>query len=290
MLRQETPAPVFDRDDLARYRRDGFAVARRLFGAEEVAALRDHYMRLRAAGSYAGDSAGVEDPRGAPDPLQKYPRMIHMHRWDERSLGWMLDRRIRDGLVALLGEEPYAVQTMLYFKPPGARGQALHQDQFYLRVQPGTCMAAWMALDACDEENGCMLVVPGSQDLPLLCVQRADTTQSFTDTTVPLPAGTSPVPVPLQPGDVLFFNGSLIHGSGPNVSADRFRRALIGHYIAGEAEKVARFYHPILRMDGRAVELGISERGGPCGVFVDVDGREEIQFVDKSAPPPTGGE
>jgi phytanoyl-CoA hydroxylase len=290
MLRQEIPSPVFADEDLARYRRDGFAVARGLFAEDEVVALRDHYMRLRAAGSYAGDSAGVEDPRGAPDPLKKYPRMIHMHRWDEVSLGWMLDPRIRDGLTALLGEEPYAVQTMLYFKPPGARGQALHQDQFYLRVQPGTCMAAWMALDRCDEENGCLLVVPGTHDLPLLCVERADTTQSFTDTTVPIPQGMSPAPVRLQPGDVLFFNGSLVHGSGPNVSADRFRRSLIGHYIAGEAEQVAKFYHPILRMDGSAVNLGISERGGPCGVFVDVDGEQEIRLVDKSAPPPAGGE
>lgn len=290
MLRQERRSALFDDAELAAYRRDGFAVARGLFRPEEVAELRDHYMRLRAAGSYAGDSAGVEDPRGAPDPLKKYPRMIHMHRWDEVSLGWMLDPRIRDGLTALLGEEPFAVQTMLYFKPPGARGQALHQDQFYLRVKPGTCMAAWMALDPCDEENGCLQVVPGTQDLPLLCVQRADTTQSFTDTTVPLPRGLSPRGVPLEPGDVLFFNGSLVHGSGPNVSVDRFRRSLIGHYIAGEAEQVAKFYHPILRMDGRPVELAISERGGPCGVFVDVDDHEEIQFVDRSAPPPPGGE
>ena len=86
MLRQEMPAVVIGDDDLACYRRDGFAVAHGLFGADEVAGLRDHYMRLRAAGSYAGDSAGVEDPRGTPDPLQKYPRMIHMHRWDEVSL------------------------------------------------------------------------------------------------------------------------------------------------------------------------------------------------------------
>src|SRR4051812_26877069 len=170
MLRHQIPPGVFTDEDLAGYRRDGFAVARGLFAGDEVADLRDHYMRLRAAGSYSGDSAGVDDPRGAPDPLKKYPRMIHMHRWDEVSRRWMLDARIRDGLAALLGEEPYAVQTMLYFKPPGARGQALHQDQFYLRVQPGTCMAAWMALDPCDEENGCMQVVPGTQDLPLLCV------------------------------------------------------------------------------------------------------------------------
>ena len=160
------------------------------------------------------------------------------------------------------------MQTMLYFKPPGARGQALHQDQYYLRVQPGTCMAAWMALDPCDEENGCLQFVPGTHTLPLLCPVEADVTASFTDVTVPLSAGMTPIPATLAPGDVLFFNGQIIHGSYPNTSKDRFRRALIGHYIVGDAQQVAEFYHPALRMDGSEVTLGVSERGGECGVWV----------------------
>ena len=259
------------------YRRDGYAVARGLFSPEEVAALREHFMALRAKGSYPGDTAGIDVKSN--DPLKRYPRMIHMHRWDEVSLKWMIDRRLRDCMVDLLGREPYAVQTMLYFKPAGARGQALHQDQFYLNVQPGTCMAAWLALDRCDEENGCLEVVPGTQDLPVLCTVKADTAQSFTDVTVPLGPGMKPVPVIMEAGDVLFFTGSLIHGSKPNVSQDRFRRALIGHYIVGEAEKVAQFYHPILRMDGSEVALGTSERGERCGIWVDEDGRQVVETV-----------
>jgi ectoine hydroxylase-related dioxygenase (phytanoyl-CoA dioxygenase family) len=183
----------------------------------------------------------------------------------------------------LLGREPYAVQTMLYFKPPGARGQALHQDQSYLRVQPGTCMAAWLALDDCSEENGCMQVVPGTQDLPILCTTSADTTQSFTDVMVPIPPGSEPVPVTMQAGDVLFFNGSLIHGSFPNTSGDRFRRSLIGHYIAGEATQVARYYHPVLRMDGTEVTIEISPGGGPCGVWREMGDAAQIEMVDPEA-------
>ncbi len=68
---------------------------------------------------------------------------------------------------------------------PSGSGQALHQDQYYLHVRPGTCMAAWLALDPCDEENGCLRVVPGSHTLPVLCAERADTQVSFTDVTVP---------------------------------------------------------------------------------------------------------
>ena len=262
--------------ELQDYQRDGFVVARGLFTAAEVDRLRGHYMALRAAGTYPGDFDGVD--LTSEDPLKRFPRMIHMHRFDETSLEFLIDARVNEWLTALLGREPYAVQTMLYFKPPGARGQALHQDQFYLRVQPGTCMAAWLALDPCDEENGCMRVVPGSHNLPVLCTEKADTTRSFTDVTVPIPEEMPVTPVLMAAGDVLFFNGSLIHGSYPNTSGDRFRRALIGHYIAGEAEKVAPYYHPVLRMDGSEVVLGKSEHGGPCGLWVERDGKSVVEM------------
>lgn len=247
--------------------RDGYVVSRGLFGTAEVDRLREHYMALRRRGSYEHDLVGAE--ARSRDPLRRYPRMAQMHRWDDTSLRWLIDARIRDRLVALAGADPYAVQTMLYFKPPGSRGQALHQDNFYLKVEPGTCLAAWMALDPTDEANGCMQVVPGSHRWPVLCTARADTAVSFTDVTVPVPAGQPVEPVLMEPGDVLFFNGSLVHGSMPNSTTDRFRRALIGHYIEGDARRVAAYYHPALRMDGTPLRLDVSDGGGACGEWTD---------------------
>lgn len=255
---------------------NGYVVARQLFSSQEVVGLREHYMILRGKGAYPGDLVGVD--ANSTDPLKRYPRMIHMHHWDETSLKWLLESRLKQILSGLLGQEPYAVQTMFYFKPAGARGQALHQDQYFLRVRPGTCMAAWLALDDCDEANGCMQVVPGSHSWPLLCTTEADTKSSFTDITVPLPEEQEVHPVVMQAGDVLFFNGTLIHGSYPNTTKDRFRRSLIGHYISGEAEQVSKFMKPILRMDGVEVDLEASLPGGPCGVWVEEDGRPVIEM------------
>jgi ectoine hydroxylase-related dioxygenase (phytanoyl-CoA dioxygenase family) len=254
----------------------GYTIARGLFSQDEVERYLAHYMKLRKHGSYAGDFAGVGG--ASNDPLKIYPRMIHMHRWDQLSLDWLIDARINLWLTTLLKREPYAVQTMLYFKPPGARGQALHQDNFYLRAQPGTCAAAWMALDPCDQDNGCMQVVPGSHRWPLLCTEKADTSTSFTDVTVPVPEGQQVAALEMQPGDVLFFNGQLVHGSFPNTTADRFRRALIGHYIEGEATRVAQFYDPALRMDGTPLSLEAAEGGGSCGVWVEHDGELAIEM------------
>ena len=246
---------------------DGYTLVRGLFGADEVEKLRDHYMVLRKRGSYAKDLVGVE--AGSQDPLKRYPRMAQMHRWDEVSLHWMIDDRLDEVMTALLGRSPYAVQTMLYFKPPGARGQALHQDNFYLKAEPGTCVAAWMALDKVDQANGCLEVIPGSHRWPILCTEKADTKVSFTDITVPLPDADAAVPVEMEAGDVLFFHGALVHGSAPNITTDRFRRALIGHYIQGEAEQVASYYHPALHMDGTPLELAVAEGGGACGEWTD---------------------
>ena len=259
------------------YQENGYVVVGGLFTPEEVALYREHFMALRRHGSYPGDVVGADATSN--DPLKRYPRMIHMHRWDELSLRWLIDERLNACMSALLGREPYAVQTMLYFKPPGARGQALHQDNFYLKAQPGSCIAAWMALDDCDEANGCMQIVPGSHTWPMLCTTQADTSVSFTDVTVPLPAGVEAQPVVMQAGDVLFFNGALVHGSYPNITADRFRRALIGHYIEGAAEQVAQFYHPALRMDGRPLDLDISAGGGACGVWTERDGQPVIELA-----------
>ncbi len=247
------------------FQTEGYAVARGLFSSAEVAEFTAHYEAMRLRGGDGWAEGGVD--LAAEEPLKRYPRLLQPHRGDELSMRFMLDARLRSAFEEMLGAEPFGVQTMVYFKPPGARGQALHQDQRYLEVQPGTCIAAWLALDDCDDENGCLQVVPGSQNLPILCPVKSDTAVSFTTETVPVPPGLTPVPVHLKAGDVLFFNGELIHGSGPNRSATRFRRSLIGHYIVAEAQQVAKYYFPVYRFDGSQVEIEVSSGGGKCGTL-----------------------
>jgi hypothetical protein len=86
----------------------------------------------------------------------------------------------------------------------------------------------------------------------------------------------------MRAGDVLFFNGQLIHGSYPNSSTNRFRRSLIGHYIVGEAEKVYKWYHPALRFDGSVMTLAQSLDGSECGVWVERDGTKTVEMRGKT--------
>jgi ectoine hydroxylase-related dioxygenase (phytanoyl-CoA dioxygenase family) len=253
------------------FSRDGFAVAAQLFQPDEVAAIRDTFMAQAADGPVPGLSDSWASPNGdaAADPLVRYPRMMHPHAHPELTVGplslrYLLDHRLYARLSAIMGEEPIAAQTMFYFKPPGARGQALHQDNFYLRVRPGTCYAAWVAIDDADPENGGLEVVPGSHRMEIACPGSADPAQSFTTDYVPVPAGLQVTPLPLKAGDVLFFNGSLIHGSTPNSSTDRFRRAFICHYVPRGSEEMSRWYRA-LAFDGAVVPIAETTGGGPCG-------------------------
>jgi hypothetical protein len=113
----------------------------------------------------------------------------------------------------------------------------------------------------------------------LLCTQKADTTRSFTDVTVPLPDDTNIAPLIMEPGDVLFFNGQLIHGSYPNTTMDQFRRALIGHYIEGNSEKVGAYYDPVYKMDGTKVNVTHDATPMPCGIWVEQDGSRTVEMT-----------
>lgn len=252
----------------------GFTVVRGLFGRDEIAEICSEFKALQAGGPIPGHF----QPRvtgaassGSADPLDAYPRVLHPHQISEPALRYLLDPRLRDVLETLLGEEALAAQSMFYFKPPGARGQALHQDNFYLRVEPGTCVAAWIACDVIDGDNGGLEVVPGTHRMDLFCPETADPDLSFAREYVAPPPGLAVVPVDMEPGDVLFFNGSLVHGSQPNRTADRFRRSLICHYAGRSAERIGSWY-PTLMMNGERVVLPESEGAGPCGTEFEPSG------------------
>ena len=244
------------------FERDGFAVARGLFSPEEIEELKVTFDQiLRDERSKAHDD-GIRDPE---DPLFKYPRIVHPHRFNAVARHYMLHPAVQERLRALFAEEPIAVQSMYYFKPPGARGQAMHQDNMYLLVEPGTCLGTWTAIDRADRENGCMMVVPGSHRGNIICQEKIEKTESFTGTVTRIPKGMKAIEIPMDPGDTLFFGGSIIHGSGPNRSKDRFRHSFIGHYAAGSLEKIAKFYLPLVKMDGTDYEVPAQTGGGACG-------------------------
>lgn len=260
------------------FERDGFLAVRSLFSPAEIAEIRGTFMEMAKDGPVEGlsDMPRQRDgaPKSASDPLARYPRMMHPHKHADKPVGplslrFMRDPRLQPILAELFGEEPFACQSMFYFKPPGARGQDLHQDNFYLRVKPGTCMAAWVAVDDADAGNGGMMCVPQTSGLDIACPEQADPTLFFTSEHVEPPPGLEPKMMDLKAGDVLFFNGSVIHGSTPNTSADRFRRSLIFHYVPASTAEMSHYYEAV-SFAGERQEIAVNMDGGPCGTTQDL--------------------
>lgn len=246
----------------SRYQADGYLIVRGMFNLAEVARLRRRYEDITAGPDIKGH---WEPQRGHADPLKQFPRIVHPHRFDALSKQYLLHRGVQNVLRALFDDEPIAVQSMYYFKPPGAKGQALHQDDFYLSTRPSPCIAAWTAIDPSHPENGGLYVVPGTHTMNVVCPELSEESESFTTHFVKPPAGKEAVPAILEPGDTLFFNGSVIHGSKPNRTASTWRRSFICHYIASKSSHVSKWFQPAIDFDENAVPFGESEHGGPCG-------------------------
>jgi phytanoyl-CoA hydroxylase len=259
-----------------RFDEEGYIVVKGLLSPDEIQEMEHNFMSMHAGGPIEGCFKPVPAEEANGDALKLFPRMMHPHRVNEAAFRYMIHPEVMDVLSNLFGEEPLAAQSMFYFKPPGARGQALHQDNFYLKVEPGTCIAAWIAVDPADRENGGMVVVPKSNHSPIQCPRQADPHVSFTVDEVDVPEGFEVVPVDLEPGDVMFFNGSVIHGSYPNPSKDRFRRAFIGHYVGESTVKLGHFYNPMYTREGELVKREDNPDSGPCG--------KEIENYELSEP------
>ncbi len=247
------------------FEQQGYCVIPGLYSAEEIAAIEAFFE------SYKRNGQAVYDENLRFEELDKTKqqvRAMHPHRFSKQVEGWALQERVVEVLTTLLGRSPLLAQTMYYFKPPGSKGQGMHQDNFYLLAQPASCIAAWTAIDDATLDNGCLQVVPGSQSDDIHCPSSDEGSwRHYGDSHIrPFPAEAKPVPLEVPRGSTVFFGGHLIHGSGPNRTAARSRRTFISHYVDEAVGQVAEFFHPLLDRAGREV-AGVTAPtgGGPCG-------------------------
>lgn len=112
-------------------------------------------------------------------------------------------------------------QSETIYIGPGNERQALHRDDLnwnlaaQLRVP--LQVSVLVALGDYDAEVGATHVIPRSHRWPL--------DRPFDDS--------MSQQVELAPGDALLYLGSLVHGGGENVTADRWRKALYLSYLVG---------------------------------------------------------
>jgi ectoine hydroxylase-related dioxygenase (phytanoyl-CoA dioxygenase family) len=126
----------------------------------------------------------------------------------------------------------YWDQTV-YKKPRSPERFPWHQDNGYTYVEPQQYLTCWVALTDADEENGCPVVAPGVHRGGTLLHRPTDLGfECFSS-----PPGEA-VPVPLRAGSIAVFSSLTPHMTGPNLTADRERKAYIVQFAPDGAEVV----------------------------------------------------
>ncbi|MDB6169531.1 MAG: putative dioxygenase [Verrucomicrobia bacterium] len=165
---------------------------------------------------------------------------IHFpHKCSEVMLATVHSRPTVDALTTIIGPNVKCMQSMLFMKASGKPGQAWHQDEDYIATRDRSLVGAWIAMDRATVENGCLWVMPGSHRPGILWEQRWHGDRRFdcAEQSVNFPyTDDQAVPVEVEAGSVVFFNGYILHRSLPNrAPAGTFRRSLVNHFMSCES-------------------------------------------------------
>jgi phytanoyl-CoA hydroxylase len=207
----------------------GYVVQKGVLVGDELEALRAEADRLRA------ESAGsTQDPglSAAGDVLCiEFP-----HKTSAVFHAMLSHPRIVDVLTEIIGANVKCMESMLFLKPGGHPGQAWHQDEAFIPTRDRSLLTTWIALDDATVENGCLWVVPGSQRPAVIWPQEPTSDPEFDDSRIScgFPGEHTATPLPVCGGEVVFFDGYLLHKSHRNRSIGA-RRALVNHYMSAES-------------------------------------------------------
>jgi len=275
------------------FRRDGYLIVRGLVLPEHVATLVAHTEDL-IFGRVEVPGAEPYNPNATLKEIENRLLRIHMmHLHMEIWERYLLYPRVLDVVQALIGPDVAAMQTMMFIKGPGAFGQGFHQDTYYIPTFPDSLIGAWIALDKADTENGCLWMSPGSQTEPIYpptegaagygewgldglpTVANVGAHSNDDDNVM---NGLKPIasryseretPAIVEPGDVVFFGGHVLHRSLQNRSEDRMRRSFVNHYC--NARSFTTWHggnkNQILARGNTHLEFATPTFGTPCAAI-----------------------
>ena len=193
-------------DQSARYHDQGILFPVTVMGREEAARYLAPANRLEQA--LGGNCKPVE--------------LSQMHLHYQWAYDLITHPQILDAVESILGEDLIAWSAGLFPKHPG-QGTIVgwHQDGAYWNLDSQQVITAWLALSDSTAENGCMRVIPGTQQWsiqPHRDTYAANNVLSRgQEVEVELPESEA-LDVVLSAGQMSLHHVNLVHGSGPNHS------------------------------------------------------------------------
>lgn len=222
---------VLTAEQRRQYDTDGFLILPRYLDAPTVAALaREADELLTRIGPIVPENPRVQvDGIGGEYRVRQLWPVIDV----SETFAWLAaDERIVGLFHSLFGDTPVLFEDKINYKYPGGGSPfPMHQDYGYWQGYSPDLTTAMIYLDAADEENGCLEVVPGAHKRGLIERGEMRISERITDHHIPAdtldPARAVKASGPA--GTLILFSCLTPHASAPNRS-DRPRRAFLLTY------------------------------------------------------------
>jgi ectoine hydroxylase-related dioxygenase (phytanoyl-CoA dioxygenase family) len=158
----------------------------------------------------------------------------------------MSDSKMVDMVVDLIGTNIKFHHCKINLKCPGANTTVhYHQDFAFTPHSNDDVVTALLLLDDVTEQNGCLMVVPGSHKGPMYSLYDGNQFVGRVNDTTEQSLINEQLPVVGSAGDVCLMHTRLAHGSAPNGSKNS-RGLYICVYTAADAIPLAKNPMPSL--------------------------------------------
>jgi ectoine hydroxylase-related dioxygenase (phytanoyl-CoA dioxygenase family) len=240
---------MLNREQIEAFWRDGCLVAENAVSAEQLGRLQAD-IRLWVEESRAHDAPyGELTVDGRPrfdmgvEHCAERPALRRINNPSEISAHYkdvMSHSSVVDMVADLIGENVKYHHCKINLKLPGSHTVVrYHQDFSYTPHTNDDIVTALLMLDDVTEQNGCLMVVPGSHRGPQYSLFDGATFTGFLDQQQERALKSEEVAVTGKAGDVCLMHTRLVHGSAANDS-DHPRGLFICVYTAADAFPLAR--------------------------------------------------
>ena len=253
----QMPQHLLSEEEIARFRSDGYVVPSSYRIPDDLLAEMQQEYRIL-----------LEENRGVQSDIMLGPHLEKAGaqgiKGSKKWFDLATQSEILDIAEQLIGPDIILWGTTIFGKPAfSGKATPWHQDGDYYPIRPLETLTVWMALDDATIENGCMKFIPGSHKAHKLYShhwkENPDLTINLVCDEEHL-AGKPQENLVLKAGQISFHDVYMIHGSGPNETADR-RAAFIvrlmpatSYYDHHLGEEFAK-QHPAQDYGNRALYL-----------------------------------
>lgn len=222
--------------NIAFYNTYGYLIAPGLLSPEEIAGLKAETASIfRGERGYLEGMIKTDGHEPDAEVLKKYVAIHFPHKISPVIHNFLFHPKIVDVLTQVVSPNLKCMQSMLFVKSPGKKGQSWHQDEFYIPTRDKSLVGAWIAIDDATVENGCLWIIPGRPGYMMARVENDSAEYADVDTIDVSGCQDEMIPVEVKSGAVVFFNGYTLHSSQRNKTTDCFRTALVNHYMSAES-------------------------------------------------------